>query len=509
MNISIENTELGQKNLFIEKEGKLQPVYSRYSPERDGTRFYQEHYERGCDFYVFIGLGLGYQIEPFVKKPEVKKLIVLEPFEGLFTKVKKFKNIIRIAENKKVEIYSGKNVQQFIQNIKSHYDYLFYNKTKVLSYPPLKRIFEYRYRNLEQDIENELDVLVNDGLTIAKFAGVWLRNFFNNIKKVGGINLVSSLYDSWKGTALITGAGPSLDRTIKHLKRKRDEFFLISTDASVKPLFRNGIRPDLICNIDPQPFVYSHFEGLNKNDLRDVPAVLSFLSFPPVFDIFQNRYVFFTLHPTTNFFPRDFLNEEVIINSQSVGSCALKIAAQMGFETIILAGFDFSYPGMRLYAKNTFFHDYGLIKNRKFFTFETMEIDILRKSSGKMKGISCNQLRTSSNLINYLSEIETIIRESEENHSVKILLWSQGAQIKGAEPIENISSREGFRRVREKAIHMPVSMKNIADKAAVHILTTTLALRNRIYKNMTDPGLAFEKAQEYLLKRYYIAPCTK
>ena len=181
MNICIEKSESGKDNLVVIINGKRQPVYSRYNPERDGNRFYKEHFTEGDDFYIFIGLGLGYHIEPFLNNPQVKKIIILEPVEEIYSEVKSLAGIKQIHESGKVELFSGENVLQFISGIKGCYDYLFYNRIRVLSYKPLERIFSSLYADIERDIRKGLDDLVKDGVTIGKFARTWLRNFFINM----------------------------------------------------------------------------------------------------------------------------------------------------------------------------------------------------------------------------------------------------------------------------------------------------------------------------------------
>ncbi len=503
MNICIEKSESGKDNLVVIINGKRQPVYSRYNPERDGNRFYKEHFTEGDDFYIFIGLGLGYHIEPFLKHPQVKKIIILEPVEEIYSEVKSLAGIKQIHESGKVELFSGKNVLQFIPGIKGCYDYLFYNRIRVLSYKPLERIFSSLYADIERDIRKGLDDLVKDGVTIGKFARTWLRNFFINIKKVDKLTPVFSLFNLFKGAAVITGAGPSLDRTIDDIKNRRQDFFLIATDASVKPLVRNGILPDLIVTIDPQSFVHYHFDGLENSCIDDVPAVLSFLSYPTVFDIFKNRYIFFSRHPTTCLFDMARLYENnAILNYQAVSSMALKIALHMGFKDIYLTGFDFSYPEMRMYAKDTFFYDYTLMRCVRFCPFQTLEGRTLLRSSKKITGPGELPLYTSLNLLDYLQELESVIQEAAGFNGVRIKTWKTlGVPIKGADYVKAPSFVKISGMVKKEMAGMQVSTGAMPDEGKFNAIAVTLAIRNRIFKSISQKEKAFEKSIEYLDKK--------
>jgi hypothetical protein len=495
MKVWTEITEYGQKTLFIERNGNPQPLYSRHAPRKDGLKFFRDNHEKGCDFYIFIGLGLGYQIEPFVLEPGVRRIVILEPVKELFTAVQGEDIIKKLLVHPKVEICTGEDVERFIRAVKTHYEWLFYKKIRVLPYQPIRRIFESLYSELERHIKVELNSLINDSLTIAKFSVLWLKNFFKNVGTLTHIRPVSSLYNCSSGSVIITGAGPSLDCAIIHIKKKRKDFFLIATDASFKPLVRNGITPDLLVSMDPGPHVYSHFSGLDSNALSNIPAVLSFLSFPKVFELFRDRYIFFTLHPTTYFYPSEYLKDTVIFSAMSVASLALKVALQMGFEYVLLAGFDFSYPGIRLYAKDTFFMDYGLSRNSRFIPFQTMEAATIRKGSQQIEGKNGRMLSTSYNLIDYMKEIEGIIQGSGNR---KILLFDGTVSLKGVRQVTVFPDGMGYRWLGARNIKMPIGNINIDDKGTVRGIMTTLALRYRIYKNVEEVGVAYERAREYL-----------
>ncbi len=501
MKITIEKSKKGQKTLVCEAFGKRHLIYSRYNPKKDGERFYREHRVEGCEFYIFIGLGLGYHLGSFVSDGGVKKVVILEPVEELFKVVKDFDDVRELIENRKVDIYTGSEIQLFLQNINRHYDYLFYNKIQVLSYRPLRNLFTSHYKILEEGIRDELNNLINDGLTIGKFARRWIENFSVNIKKVNRIQTVSSLYENFKGEALVTGAGPSLDRNIQDIRKKRDFFFLIASDASVKPLLKQGVRPDLIVTIDPQSHALYHFAELDRNVIESIPAVLSLLTPPPVFEIFKKRYIYFTLHPTTFLFKREFLNEEdAILNYRSVTSLALKVAIHMGFEKIYLTGVDLSYPELRVYAKNTFFYDYAIKRGMRFYPFYNFEAKMLRKGEMKIDG-----LYTSSNLMDYLREIEAITQESEKSRKLEILNWnSLGIRIKGTLCIEKPSFKKSgqyngyFERMNERKNQIPLKVRDLLPREVLENLLITLALRNRIYRHINNRENAFKAAKEYL-----------
>ena len=55
---------------------------------------------------------------------------------------------------------------------------------------------------------------------------------------------------------LIVGAGPSLDRDMPHLKALRERAIVVSCGTSIGILLKNGIRPDLHCEIERGELVH-------------------------------------------------------------------------------------------------------------------------------------------------------------------------------------------------------------------------------------------------------------
>jgi len=519
MKARIEKSKSGKWTLVYEDEGRRHPIYSLYDPRKDGIRFYREFGSQESEFYIFLGIGLGYHITPFVESRRVRKVIILEPDDELYAVVENYREVRDLLVDKKVELYTGRDTEQFILNIKNHYEYLFFNGIQVLSYKTLKALFRSQYSILEEKIQTQLTLLVNDGLTIGKFARVWMNNFMNNVKKRKGFLPVTSLYGRWSGTAVIAGAGPSLDRVIGDIEKQRENFYLIAADASVKPLVRRGIRPDLIVSIDPQASVFYHFAGLKKDAVQDIPAVLSYLSCPAVFDLFRTKYLYFTLHPTSSLFHEVCLSpEEIVLNYRAVSSLAFKLAVLMGFETIHLAGLDFSYPGMRMYAQGTFFYDYYLSRATRFASSSGYEIRMIRRSTSMPQGRGSGSFGikescygkpakflpiAGANLTEYKKELEGIIADAGTKLNVKVMNWSSlGMEIEGAQPVSNPSFTENFRArgvPGKRTISVPALQ--LSEELRRH-LAMTIALRYKIYKNAATAQDAAEYAHNYLCKKY-------
>ncbi len=572
MQVLIEKAKSGADTLVLSLNGKRYSVYSSRDPERDGLRYFKRFADNPGEIRIFIGLGLAHHILPFeraVKKAiertgergnRLGQIVVLEPDDCIYNSVKGCRSVQKLIESRTVRVYAGDAVRHFVEDIKTRYDYLFCRSIQVLSYPALKNIFREQYENLEKSIGGGLDELLSDGLTIARFSRLWINNYCRN-NSIKNIRPVSALYGGFSGHVLIAGAGPSLDRVLEKLLRLEDRLFIIAVDASVKPLLKHRVRPDAIVTVDPQDTVFYHFSGLRREDIGGIHAVMSSTAYPPVFELFSEKYVFHTKHPLSG--PQTGVNDDMI-NHRAVSSIAFELACRMGFTSIHLAGFDFSYPGYRAYARHTFFYEYAEASGTRLHTAGTVEGRLIRRNIARNvrvkadTGISTSEdaadkdtgsrertVPSASNLDSYRMELEAIIDEMKRRKGVQVFNWdSLGREIRGAAAEEELVVSESYtksrradtgrlppsilstdirprdakfdgsgnhRRIREKGAgsyclgrghEKAYSGFAGSDDERAKQLRMTLALRYRLFKHATGFDEAMKYADTYLCKRF-------
>jgi hypothetical protein len=492
--VLVETGGTGKPTLVIERGGKRYPVYSGKDPARDGERFYRTFNAGGAELCLFIGLGLGYHIEPFLQEPKVRRVVVLEPHEHMFQAVRGCETVGRLLADGRVELYTGSQVYPYIEALKGRYDLLYMSGYRVVVYPPLRRIFHTLYGDLEKRLHVALSLLTGDALTVGRFARLWMSNFFKNLEEPGVAFPVSRLFGRWRGTAVVAGAGPSLNRTKEELKEKRQYFYLIATDASLKPLIRSGVKPDLVASCDPQPGMHFHVQGLQKEETVDIPAVLNPLSSHEIFMFFTRRYIHFTRHPTTELFrPMIPHIDELVINYQAVSSLALHLALAMGFHTVCLAGLDFSFPGVRAYAWDSYFYEYCVSRGTRMKTPYTIE-------SGVLARVGDRKLR------DYRSELELLIKGPAQERGVKVLnLSREGLAIGGARRVSSIPTNGSPEGASEGGDDFWEQLAGGVSRHTDERLTPvaeTLALRNRLFRNAPSREQALERAGEWLTKKW-------
>jgi len=153
---------------------------------------------------------------------------------------------------------------------------------------------------------------------------------------------VSTLKDHYKGmSALVVGAGPSLDQNLEKIKKYNDRFIVIAADAALKPLVNAGIRVDFVTSIErlnsyQKPF----FEGLEEvsADLVAFPVV-----HPEVLDLYPGQVrIVYRNYSFYAYFEKSF-PKGILRCGGSTSHLGFRLADYFGCRKIFLVGIDSTY----------------------------------------------------------------------------------------------------------------------------------------------------------------------
>ena len=163
-----------------------------------------------------------------------------------------------------------------------------------------------------------------------------LNNFRSNLQKP--FALASELYGQISQTsAIVCGAGPSLEAMIPFLKENRDRFLIVGCGAGMQALLAAGITPHLAVHVDPDP--YHKFPKTNIPlfyQLRTSPAVVDGMTAPR-----------FLMAGSGEFPLERYIEEKLGETDQRDGgwtaACRGAVLCQdLGCQRIYFAGVDFS-----------------------------------------------------------------------------------------------------------------------------------------------------------------------
>ncbi len=145
--------------------------------------------------------------------------------------------------------------------------------------------------------------------------------------------------------AVVAAAGPSLEMHYDFLHRERDNIWLITVDAALKPLLAAGITPDVVLTIDPhETRILPFFSEIEPAVLKETVLVYFPLVHHRVLDAWPGvRFCAYARHPLYAELalqhPRGSL-----FSSGSVIHPAVDLAVQAGAAEVVLLGADFCYP---------------------------------------------------------------------------------------------------------------------------------------------------------------------
>lgn len=363
-------------------------LFSEYNPERE-INFYAEAAEVNKSGFILIGgLGDGSHIEALMSKNPSALIMVLEAnkdtIDFLFSR-----NICR-EELKKHPKLLFTTPQSLSKDIKNNYIPILQGS---FLYHPVKawqNLYE-RLSNLslKELIEETLHDIAADYATQARFGKLMFTNILKNMQVLSKANEGGNILtpealckNITNKEAAVIGAGPSLDESIKSLKKNKDNFFIISTDTAYRTLLKNEIKADLVVTIDGQASSTAHFLGINAPDT------------PVAADICANaaaaRYLyrqgcpmlFFTTgHPLgsliNDWYKREAKTDAELLPLLNAGfgtvlSAAADLAIKAGFTKIRFFGADFAYASGKPYSRGTYLDDLFLMKAARTIPSESL-----------------------------------------------------------------------------------------------------------------------------------------
>ena len=197
--------------------------------------------------------------------------------------------------------------------------------------------------------------------TIAFLGEVWERNYTRNKQDIARTPGVVGLFNRFGGLpAVLVGAGPSLDRNIRLLPLAKGKAVIISCDAALKILLENGITPDIVVNLDPQPFIANFFDGI---DTRNMTLIAPTIVHPSLRESWKGAFFYYNKHaPDIPLLARISLecpHVGALIPGGSVLSVAFDLAFKSGADPIAFVGQDLGYTSEKAYAAGGCFDGYS------------------------------------------------------------------------------------------------------------------------------------------------------
>ncbi len=323
-------------------------------------------------FLVVFGLGLGHHVRELARRTEARWLVIVEPVLELIRhsfQALDWQALLKDFDSRKGAVYlvtdtdPGDIVGGIVAQVAKH-GVPFVDGAWVFTHYPFWSFAEARsklhdavqYAFVNRGFfEDEIRMMSN---AVANFTAAphWLIEGKPRLQR--------------PETAVIVGAGPSLDESLETLHRIRDRVVLFSGGTSLRPLLRNGLVPDFHCELENVPIVVDVLtEAAKYGDLGRIRLIASATVDPRVPPMFREAFYFF----------RDSVSSTMLLaGGRSVlqgaaPTCvntAMAAAVSLGFTEIVLLGTDCgTRDGGQDHASGTVYGT-GLAKARDKFPIE-------------------------------------------------------------------------------------------------------------------------------------------
>lgn len=374
-------------------------------------------------FLVVFGIGLGYHLEELVRRTGARWIIVVEPFvefighsfraidwSGLFAGIEEAGGRVHVIHD-----LDPSRVVAGIMGAVALHGTAYLDGTWVFTHYPLwtfaessKRLHgaaEFAHVN-RGFFEDEIVMMTNAVTNFARHH-FWLLDGTRRLHR--------------KETAVVVGAGPSLDEAIESLHRIRDRVVLFSGGTALRPLLRNGLLPDFHCELENGPHIFEVCsEAAQFGDLKKVHLIASATVNPQLASLFGEAILFFRGAVSST---RVMAGETRTVSgvAPTCVNTAVAAATALGFTNFVLMGTDCgARPGVSRHAEGTIYHDLRKWRTRDEAAKYPLEVE------GNFGGIA---------MTNWVYDAcRRLLIEIIEVCRLSVVNCSDGALIAGATP---------------------------------------------------------------------------
>ena len=495
VSFSIPETEKAKTGLpTLKKNGRY--VHSVYDPVHESENIFKNSGYRNQKNVIFLGIGAGYPLLPFLSIEEKKRLLIVEEkpeFLNLSFKIVDYERLFSIHD---CVIKTGDEVPDFSQLLnKEEPSEIFVFEHPVLTkdndfYNKTKNAFRLFLKNLSAEFN-----------TTGYFSFCWFKNSILNLTKVPQSFDLLSIKETFKGyPAAIVSAGPSLERSIDLLKSiKEKNIVIISASSSFNRLIKANITPHFVVTTDGG--FYSSWNtrnGINDNRIILTGDLSTHHDFIP---IKHHRYCFFDFGLN---FSEIFIDTKNLLPKFTMGgtvtSSCLELAVFLGCNRLILFGQDFGFPWQTAHCRGTIHEKWGLITSNRTEPFETLETKRVFSESLHIEEDYNNQkVKTSSKHLLYR---DWFSKKWKGTYTASKYSIKTDGIIYGIPDLSNFNGKDPFEIINKNL--KPLNFTGIRKDAMKNILSFKDAIENS--KNIEelfqriDPEISYSIRQALLLE---------
>ncbi len=411
--------------VWSDREGRKKYLHSPVDPVEESRRLAESVVgRRPVKIALLIGHGLGYEIRALLDR--VSTVLVLAVNLPLLRRVSDSVDLSDLFSHPRVKWFFGSPEdisRRLTKWIGRHPAAGTDGEIEVILHAPFVDTIPDTHRGLivtaqklqaERDTEDRLRPLAESNIRV-------------NRRALDAPGSAACFGMGKRHPAIVVAAGPTLDDALDRVRQMYPVSILIAADTVAEGLVEEGLPPDFIVSIDPQPESLLHFGVAGDVSwLKRSALIFTPISHPDVVNLFEGRRLLAIPHNHFFFRPAEaaMAHKGVLMGGGSVSILAASFAAALQPFYVALAGFDFRSSGTRFYSRLASYHRRTMSHPSRFSSIETAERDILdREIRRTFPGEDSPRLRS------YASDFRLIVQKS------CIPFYSFGAS-----PIEGVRS---------------------------------------------------------------------
>ncbi len=400
----VEPTSSGYDTIAIRREGQSRYMHTNGNVVSEAFSLAEEWLAQGKETYAFYGLGMGYAYRELLSMDANISVQVVEANRELLLLAMVFAPLWELFDSGRFELIydpTGHKLGKMPMGLSEERGFYVF-------YPALPGIRKQALRErLETYFLEESSVRIQ-GRTL-------LGNYRKNCRlEVGNIRQLEAFFGGRE--VIIVAAGPSLDKNMEQLRKKREGVILLAAGTVLKKLLAAGIRPDYVIMLDANATVYSQIQGVED---CGVPLLFLSTTYSGVVERYQGEEY---LLCQKGFAPAEELAKErgwmCVESGGSVMTLALDLCLRIGARRIIFVGLDLAYTNSMDHASGT-----------------RDQAKVVQDTGILVDSVDGGKVATGKNLKVYLDWIESrIARRTGKEREIRILDATEGgARKKGME----------------------------------------------------------------------------
>ncbi|MBN2900102.1 MAG: motility associated factor glycosyltransferase family protein [Clostridia bacterium] len=412
-------------NLVIEYEGVARHVHSSYSVDYECEVIFGDHDD--IDKYekvIFLGVGLGHQVDYLVNHYKKKDIFLYEPNLEVFNAYLDTKDIpYKWVKGICVGPAEG-GIVRFLETIVRNNN----ESVLIIELPTYKNIFREEVERFYSIFQKAVGEKRRNIHTNYAFQKKWIANsLINFCDVIDTPNFMDPSITMFKNKPVIIAAsGPSITDEIDNLKKIKAEglAYIFAVGSAITILMKHGVKPDATFSYDPGETQHLNHDILRENKITDIPLVFGSSVGTKVVNQYPGPKIHMvTTQDTTAFYYLNKNKAELMSDAPSIAVICLQLVSKLGCNPIVFAGQNLAYRDKKWYAEG----------QRK--GYERLNQDNQAQNNiFTVTNVYGEEVSTTGSLLNFKQALEFVIARHKGPDYLNTTKY--GAQIEGTTYVE-------------------------------------------------------------------------